>query len=113
MAQPKLSDIMADARRITQDTEANPADQSRVDADLERFTIDGVAALLSYRPDLFLGQFVTLDVTTLTKDSDLPVDARYRQVMADYVVWRCEFMDKAEASNARGAAAKSFFEGRL
>lgn len=113
MPQPKLADVVADARVTLNDLAADAANQRHSTAQLERYGNDGLNDLFLLRPDLFFGQFSSYTGQGIASSADLPVHARYRHVLADYVVWRAEMKDDESVNNARMEKSRQFFVERL
>lgn len=86
------------------------------DAALLKYANDGLDEMCLLRPDLFIGSFSAAALTDgnqrVVGDS-LPVDGRFRRVVADYVIARAEMADDEHAVGGRASAMAKFFETRL
>lgn len=79
------------------------------DEQLMTFVNHGMLAIAKRRPDLFIGQFDSLPDGTSTLTDDLPIDAGYAQVLADYVTARAEFTDDEHVNSGRAAVFANMF----
>lgn len=92
------------------------------DADKDRYTDpaaladanDGILAMLNLRPDIFFGQFGTVNVDGGYQLEDpVPVNGRYMLMLQDWIIHRAEFIDDESAEGTRSVSALQFFQGRL
>lgn len=104
----KFQDV-ADLARKT----LNDVDKDRhTDADLLLYAIAGIKELRIVRPDLFIGQFLTLPDTFALTDV-LPIDTMYMVALADYVIARAESMDDEHVGSGRAAMFYQMASGQL
>jgi len=83
------------------------------DAECLAYVQTGLDTVYQIRPDLFIGKFATFDSAALALGDPLPIEDRYRRLLADYVISRAETKDDEAVNNNRAALAYQFFEERL
>lgn len=110
MAQPTLQEV-ADTARLT----LNDADKDRWSDtdDMLRYLRDGIGVMLDKRPDLFVGQFVSLDLSALALVSDFPINARFVPMLVDYVIFRALRKDSEFSQGGQAVASNKWFDERL
>lgn len=112
MAQPTVQDVV-DLARIT----LNDADKVRdSDPDLAKFVNSGLDEFYMLRPDLFIGSFTAAAASEghqLELAEPLPIDGRWKQLLADYVVARAQTKDDEHVNSNRVALMLRTLEARL
>ena len=94
----------------------NDDDKTRwPDAECLKYLQGALDALFDLRPDMFhdgATAFATefdSDALELTTPSAFPIDNRYRRMVADYIIMRCETKDDQVVVTGRAALAHKFF----
>jgi hypothetical protein len=114
MAQPKMSDVIELARYTINDTDADAYRDD--DAALLKLANAGLDDFFQLRPDLFIGSLASAGATEghqLTLGNDMPIDGRWKRLLADYVIAHAEFKDDEHAVSGRAAAFMKQLERRL
>ena len=112
MPNPTCQDVIDLARESLND-DGDDAERRWPDARCMKFLQDGLDAILEIRPDLFIGQFGTFKSFDLVIGADFPLEGRYRRVVADYIIMRCEMGDEESVVSQRVKLAYDFFASRL
>lgn len=73
------------------------------DAQLLKFANNGIQEMVKFRPDLFLGKYLSLP-TSFTLTQAFPMSAQYERAIADYIIGRAEMLNTEESSINRAAA---------
>lgn len=110
MAAPTLQNVVDLARE-----DLNDAAKTRyADSVLLKHANDGLDAMLMGRPDLFIGQFTTMqDGAQFALGDNLPVEGRFKRVLADYIVFRAESKDDDAVNAGRAELMAKLFQAEL
>jgi hypothetical protein len=107
-----VSEIVSIARQMTNDEDPEAYRVSF--AEFELWLREGIAAMYSLRPDIFIGQFTTLFPQAVRLETDpLPVDEQFAPVLADWLVFRAESVDDEFVETSRAQATAQFFAARI
>ena len=91
------------------------------DAECLKYLQDGLDWLYNNRPELFFDILTTYDSWDLTLDDDgdstydastdlFPIENRYRRMLADYIIFRCETKDDEKTVDGRAKLTMEFFQ---
>lgn len=73
---------------------------------------NGLSALFTMRPDLFVGQYTTFLPGTLTLASSFPLEAQYEPVLEEFILSMAHRKD-SEAQDPQAVPAWQFFLARI
>jgi len=114
MAQPTMAEVVALARITLQDRDSDAYRMS--DDDLLEFANNGLDEFFQMRPDLFIGQMSLATASEghqLALGNALPIDGRWKRLLADYVISRTETGDDEHQNAGRAGAFMKQLERRL
>lgn len=83
------------------------------DADCAIWVNDGVEAIYTLRPDIFIGQFSTYAPYSYDLADPLPVPDRYKGVLGQWIIAAAHLVDEEGAVADLATAAVQFFGARL
>lgn len=109
MALETVSDYIAYARELLQDTKDTPYRYS--DMSLVRALALSLPEAKKLRPDLFLN--VTIPSITANDITPVPMDEMYRTALVYYMVGIAQLRDDEEVQDQRAAAFLTMFQAKL
>lgn len=109
----KYSDAITSARQRIQDEDSTA--YRWADDKLLAYAKDGIAEMFDIRPDIFMGLFLTLDLTfpSVTVNSDLPMPPQYKPLLSEYIVYRAMSEDNEQAEIGKSNQSAQWMAKRL